>query len=99
LLREGEDPRDQRDGLDPEARLARGLLERETSSERLAEDDLRAIIEADRREQIAVAAEAEDGALLGARGRRHARCLINAARDQRREEPRPCARLLGVADA
>ena len=75
------------------------LVERPPARERPAEHHLGAILERDRGQQIAVAAEAEHRALLGAGGGGDARGLVDAARDQRGEQARARARLAREADA
>src|SRR5262249_45907847 len=99
LPRERDDPRDERDGFDAELGERDRLVEREAARERPADDDLGATFEADGGEQIAVTAQAEHGALVGARGGGDARGLVDAARDEGREQARASACLIGEADA
>jgi hypothetical protein len=67
--------------------------------EGLADHHLGPVRERDRREQIAVTTQAEQRPFLRAGRRGDARRLLHAARDQRREQPRPRARLLREAHA
>src|SRR5262245_52471614 len=49
----------ERDGLDPELRLRGRLVERLAPRERLADDHLGAVVQGNRRKQVAVSAESE----------------------------------------
>lgn len=85
LAREREHPRNEGNRFHAQARFGYGVVERSTTRQRLADDHLGPIFERDGREEVAVAAQPEHRPLVGARGHRDARRLLDTARDERRQ--------------